>query len=254
MLENYAECAASEHITTTGFSFSRNHEIQTVVLCRNSLLRMGLKHLLTGTRFAVCETDFAIAALSQEVRSLTPELFLVDVSSCSEEELKTVSILKAHFPQARIIAFADTFDLGFVRLGLEAGVNGYCLFTSDREVLIKSLELAMLGEIILPTVLVQSAFQQLAPFLEQGAIGQSSEPKATSPAAHKLSPREAEILGCIMGGAPNKIIARQLDVTEATVKVHVKAILRKVGAANRTQAAMWATEHLGTGGKQVLHA
>jgi two-component system nitrate/nitrite response regulator NarL len=57
-----------------------------------------------------------------------------------------------------------------------------------------------------------------------------------------------------MGGAPNKIIARQLDVTEATVKVHVKAILRKVGAANRTQAAMWATEHLGTGGKQVLHA
>ena len=60
----------------------------------------------------------------------------------------------------------------------------------------------------------------------------------------KLSPREAEILGCLREGAPNKIIARKFDVTEATVKVHVKAILRKVGAANRTQAAMWASQRL----------
>ena len=49
---------------------------------------------------------------------------------------------------------------------------------------------------------------------------------------------------CLMQGAPNKIIARQLDVAEATVKVHVKAILRKIQVANRTQAAMWAVEHM----------
>ena len=62
-----------------------------------------------------------------------------------------------------------------------------------------------------------------------------------------LSNREAEILQCLMQGAPNKIIARQLDVAEATVKVHVKAILRKIQVANRTQAAMWAVEHLSSG-------
>jgi two-component system nitrate/nitrite response regulator NarL len=61
---------------------------------------------------------------------------------------------------------------------------------------------------------------------------------------HKLSNREAEILRCIMQGEPNKVIARKLEVTEATIKVHVKAILRKIGAANRTQAAMWANENL----------
>jgi two-component system nitrate/nitrite response regulator NarL len=64
------------------------------------------------------------------------------------------------------------------------------------------------------------------------------------PRVHKLSPREKVVLQSIMGGDANKVIARRLDVTEATVKVHVKAILRKVGAANRTQAAMWATGHL----------
>ena len=47
-----------------------------------------------------------------------------------------------------------------------------------------------------------------------------------------------------MEGTPNKLIARKLHVTEATVKVHVKAILRKIGATNRTQAAMWAIDHL----------
>ncbi|MBB4039962.1 two-component system nitrate/nitrite response regulator NarL [Microvirga flocculans] len=59
-----------------------------------------------------------------------------------------------------------------------------------------------------------------------------------------MSPREKEILQSLMGGDANKVIARKLDVTEATVKVHVKSILRKIGAANRTQAAMWANENL----------
>ena len=65
-----------------------------------------------------------------------------------------------------------------------------------------------------------------------------------------LSNREAEILHCLMQGAPNKIIARQLDVAEATVKVHVKAILRRISVANRTQAAMWAVEHLSPTGSE----
>ncbi len=47
-----------------------------------------------------------------------------------------------------------------------------------------------------------------------------------------------------MNGEPNKVIARQFDVTESTIKVHVKAILRKIGAANRTQAAMWAFDRM----------
>jgi two-component system nitrate/nitrite response regulator NarL len=55
-----------------------------------------------------------------------------------------------------------------------------------------------------------------------------------------LSLREIEILACLVSGQPNKIISRQLEISEATVKIHVKAILRKVGVQNRTQAAIWA--------------
>ncbi len=70
------------------------------------------------------------------------------------------------------------------------------------------------------------------------------EPKSSDPKARSLSARETEILSSLMEGTPNKLIARKLHVAEATVKDHVKAILRKIGAANRTQAAMWAKGHL----------
>jgi two-component system nitrate/nitrite response regulator NarL len=59
-----------------------------------------------------------------------------------------------------------------------------------------------------------------------------------------LSSREAQILHLITQGAANKVIARELGLAEATVKVDVKAILRKVKVSNRTQAAMWAQQHV----------
>jgi two-component system nitrate/nitrite response regulator NarL len=59
-----------------------------------------------------------------------------------------------------------------------------------------------------------------------------------------LSARETVILRCLMQGDSNKLIARRFDITEATVKVHVKAILRKIHAKNRTQAAIWAAANL----------
>ena len=61
--------------------------------------------------------------------------------------------------------------------------------------------------------------------------------------APQLSPRELAILRCLINGNSNKCIARKIDIAEGTVKVHVKAILRKIRAQNRTQAAIWATKH-----------
>jgi two-component system nitrate/nitrite response regulator NarL len=61
--------------------------------------------------------------------------------------------------------------------------------------------------------------------------------------APPLSPRELAILHCLISGHSNKSIARKIDIAEATVKVHVKAILRKIGVQNRTQAAIWGMKH-----------
>ena len=60
--------------------------------------------------------------------------------------------------------------------------------------------------------------------------------------ADSLSARENDILRCLVGGNSNKAIARQLEITESTVKVHMKSLLRKINATNRTQAAIWGME------------
>jgi two-component system nitrate/nitrite response regulator NarL len=124
-------------------------------------------------------------------------------------------------------------------------VDGFCERASAPEILIKSLELVMLGETVVPSAIMHLLLSGMIQCPEQPFQNNAvAEPKISNLRECNLSVREAEILGCLMHGSSNKIIARTLDITEATIKVHVKAILRKIGVANRTQAAMWGTQHL----------
>jgi two-component system nitrate/nitrite response regulator NarL len=131
-----------------------------------------------------------------------------------------------------------------VSAAVAAGVDSFCLTTRAQEILINVLELTMLGEQVLPGVVLQSLLDQAHPIPSSGQHAAPKERKNLDPQVSKLSPRERMILQSLMGGDANKVIARKLDVAEATIKVHIKSILRKIGAANRTQAAMWATENL----------
>ncbi|MBL0403815.1 response regulator transcription factor [Microvirga aerilata] len=160
--------------------------------------------------------------------------------------------MKERSPETRIVALADQFDLGFVRAAHAAGVTGFCLTASGPDVMIRSLELAMLGESVLPVAVLRSLIDAPPQKREQSLQENTTEPRLSDLKQCKLSAREAQILGCLTEGAPNKVIARKFDVTEATVKVHVKAILRKIGAANRTQAAMWASERLPQQGRPFI--
>jgi two-component system nitrate/nitrite response regulator NarL len=142
------------------------------------------------------------------------------------------------------VVLADRFDLEFVWSGHEAGVHGFCSAASDPAILIKALELVVLGESVLPFQVVRSILDAAPQNQGQPLQRKATEPQLSDLKECKLSERETQVLSYLRQGAPNKIIARQFDITEATIKVHVKAILRKIGAANRTQAAMWASQHL----------
>jgi two-component system, NarL family, nitrate/nitrite response regulator NarL len=221
-------------------------KVNTVLVCENALLRNGIQQILSGTPFFV--TDDGSVARPGQIRNLAqePALFIITVGQDLKRVLDTAQQAREQFPNARIVALADHFEPMDMLQGREAGIDGFCLTATSREVLIKSLELVMLGEAILPSKVVCSLLSEISVTPRQDV--QVYRPLVTSKlsnvGAHKLSARETEILSCLMDGAPNKVIARRLDVAEATIKVHVKAILRKIGAVNRTQAAMWATEHL----------
>ena len=219
-------------------------EFVTILICNNPLLSTGLEVLLANTRFAVSEGGSNELSPRRPHLYTQPDLFIVDASNSSENTLEIIRRLKVQQPDARVVMVASHFDVSFVRSGFDAGVDGFCLATGGREVLIKSLELVMMGEKFVPGTLVRSILSETALNVEPDQAEPMAEPLPHDPKMDRLSKREVEILRCLMRGHSNKVIARKLDITEATIKVHVKAILRKIGVANRTQAAMWATEHL----------
>jgi two-component system nitrate/nitrite response regulator NarL len=226
-------------------SRSLSPAIPTALICDNPLLRSGLLHILRVTLFAVAEAASVTGPKSLQYCALNTALVIIEASQNTGRVLEVIRQVREQSPETRIVALADQFDLSFVRTAHEAGVNGFCLTASGPEVLINSLELVMLGESILPVKAVRSLMERALPAGNQPVQGDCvAESKLSELTACKLSAREAEILGCLTKGEPNKVIARKLDITEATIKVHVKAILRKIGASNRTQAAMWASQRL----------
>ena len=219
--------------------------VATALICQSSLLRSGLQQILRGSVFVVAEADAATNSRMIQDAAPEPALVIIEANQDTSSMLEAVRAAKQQSPEVRVVVLTNQFDLGFVRIGHEAGVDGFCEGASAPEILIKSLELVMLGETVVPSAIMHLLLSGMIQSPEQPFQNNAvAEPKISNLRECNLSVREAQILGCLMHGSSNKIIARDLDITEATIKVHVKAILRKIGATNRTQAAMWASQRL----------
>jgi two-component system, NarL family, nitrate/nitrite response regulator NarL len=149
--------------------------------------------------------------------------------------------LKAQCPSAWVVILADHVEPDAVVRLYEVGLNGLGSPAMAGSSLIKALELVVAGETFVPAAVGLALLEQHSRRSMPDALAVRT---AGSGLAGRLSDREARILRCLMQGDSNKVIARRLGVAEATVKVHIKSILRKVRAGNRTQAAMWARQHL----------
>jgi two-component system nitrate/nitrite response regulator NarL len=238
--------------------------VTTILGCKNSMLREGLRHILSSTRFRLHPENLTRGEITLDQAALEgPILFIVDANLYPAGMAEGVWSLKQQYSQARIIVLSDSFNLEDMKSAFQSGADGYCLATTGCEALIKYLDLVMLGEVVFPSAAFLAAISphtekadlsKEAPIIKVSSLQIASAPEGHESPIRTLSSREAEILQCLMQGAPNKVIARKLDVAEATVKVHIKAILRKIRVANRTQAAMWAVNHLASGSADASYA
>ncbi|WP_317152440.1 response regulator transcription factor [Sphingopyxis indica] len=215
---------------------------QIALLGRNALIREGLRHILA-------KEDFDIAYSLEDPRHLIDagqggdgiEMIVLDQGSSAyvREDIRT---LQARYPDARLVLLAESFDFDNMVFAFRAGMHGYIVKDMPCERLVGSLRLVALGERVVPGELIDQL---------PGAPGAFAAASAASEEiCEMLSDREVEILRCLVVGYPNKLISRRLDISEATVKVHVKAILRKLKVQNRTQAAIYALHH-GIDGNQA---
>jgi two-component system nitrate/nitrite response regulator NarL len=206
--------------------------VTTLVVDASRLFREGLRQLLSGTQFQIGQESATLAEAVLHIENgFHPNLLLTEFEGAAEH-LDILRWLRDACPGAKIIVLTSTLRPRSLAQALDVGVDGYLLKNISLEGLTQSLRLVMLGEKVFPT--------QLAGLLAE-ATSRPERPifyQAARPSG--LSEREAAILRCLVFGYPNKVIAGQLQMTEASVKVHLKAVLRKIHVSNRTQAAIWA--------------
>jgi two-component system, NarL family, nitrate/nitrite response regulator NarL len=121
-----------------------------------------------------------------------------------------------------------------------------CIFNpASRDALIKVLELVFLDQhVFVYASSITTTTKEDVEFIDPARGSQSDDPSRLGINGRGLSPRETQVLACLAQGNSNKIIARLHNLSEATVKVHLKAILRKLNVQNRTQAAIWARSNM----------
>lgn len=197
----------------------------------SGLFRRGLNSFLDDSPFTVASEHDTVAECIQETRDSHPDVVIYISNGVVNDTVESVEAVTSEYPDVRVLVLAA--DLSLEELGecLRAGTTGYLLSTISKKALRHSLTLLMLGEMVFPSALA-TALPQCA----------AKRPKISARLRGTLTPRELDILRCLTEGASNKLIARDLGITESTVKIHMKSLIRKIGAQNRTQAALWAIE------------
>ena len=223
-----------------------------LIVASRRWFREGLKGLLQTSDIRslldAATLDECLASLRAEDR---PDVAIVSLEGDAERLLKdfeTISQWRERLPQTRWVVLCSTLKPSTLLAALQARVDGLFHVDISEDVLRRAVELILLGQVLFPSELSQLLLGALRPAmadLPAAAPAKSAEMSLPdsldgAPEHVPLSPREHQILQCLVAGHPNKVIARELDIAEATVKVHIKGLLRKVKASNRTQAAIWA--------------
>jgi two-component system, NarL family, nitrate/nitrite response regulator NarL len=209
----------------------------TSIVVRSPILREGLSKLLSDAGVSAhCENPSRdVASIIKAVRSRDADIVILDGSLCETPSQLVVSLRQA-IAEVRIVIITASVN----RIADEsiAAADGILSSETSSEEMMLSLRLIKLGGRVVPPDLLTRLL-----VVKPGARSdtpQSWQDRDLAATEQQPSPRETEILHYLTEGCSNKTIARQLGIAEATVKVHVKGLLRRIRVANRTQAAIWA--------------
>ncbi|HYA36891.1 MAG TPA: response regulator [Candidatus Methylomirabilis sp.] len=210
--------------------------MRVLLIDDHALVRKGLEELLRSRGVDVVASVGTGDEGIKQALALTPDITLLDVKMPGMSGIETLEKLRASGVTTPILMLTMSRDDSDLRAALRGGAEGYLLKDMNPEDLVPALEAALRGD----NVVAKEMVGTLARIVQ----GQTNEPPRRSVAPlSELTPREMEILSHVAEGQSNKMIARALNITDGTVKLHVKAILRKLGVHSRVEAAVIAVEH-----------
>ena len=228
--------------------------IRVLIVDDQTLVREGFRKLLElESGFEVVDTasngEAAIAATERlYAQNMPPDVMLMDIRMPRMDGIAATRSIKARWPNARIVILTTFDDIELIREGLQAGALGYLLKDVTSEQLASTIRAAAHGEALLQPEIASKVFNSLMPPppAKTPTTVASTANDATGSMAYieSLTEREREILTLVARGASNRQVSETLFITEGTVKNHMSNILSKLGLRDRTQAALYAKEHL----------
>jgi DNA-binding NarL/FixJ family response regulator len=210
--------------------------IRVLIADDHGVVRDGLGRLVEGL------PDMELVGLASDgeeavelAREAQPDVVLMDLDMPRLDGIEATRRLLTDNPKTAVLVLTSFSDRPRIMGALEAGASGYLLKDVEADEVAEGIRAAARGE------------SPLDPRAARTVLTARAEPDPLE----ELSAREREVLGLLLEGLPNKLIARRLEITEKTVKSHLTRIFREIGVTDRTQAALWAERHgLGPGAPQ----
>ncbi len=210
-------------------------KLRVLLVDDHQLFRSGVRGLLAR------QTDIEVVGEAadgldgvQQARQLRPDIVLLDLHMPGVSGREAVRTLSEDLPATKVLMLTVSEDAEDLLDTLHAGAAGYLLKNIDAEYFVDAIRRAAAGD----SVVSPEMTGKLVAGLKRGGAMASTVVEKDA-----LSPREREILAALASGASNKELAREFDLAESTVKIHVQNILRKLKLNSRVQAAVYAVEH-----------
>jgi DNA-binding NarL/FixJ family response regulator len=196
----------------------------------HTLFRSGMKFLLADLDASVRFLEAGDCAEALAHRNAPIDLILLDLTMPGASGEAAIREIRQAFEQPTLVVVSSELAPQLVRAAIDAGASGFIPKTSTHAVLMGALRLILAGGVYLPPhVLRDRDFPTPSPVAEPAS-------PAAPPRIEGLSQRQTEVLLRAVLGKSNKLIARELDVSEGTVKAHLSAAFRALGVGNRTEA------------------
>ncbi len=210
--------------------------LRVLLIDDHTLFRVGLEALLESRGIEVVASVGSGQECLRLVEELNPDIILLDMRMPGIDGLGVLKLLRQNKLSLSIVMLTTSTEESDLLESLREGAQGYLLKDMEPDELVLALRDIVSGKTVVAP--------DLAPILAravQGSVSEKKEPVSTP--FSDLTPRETEILGLLAEGQSNKAIARNLGISDGTVKLHVKAILRKLQVHSRVEAAVMAVEY-----------
>lgn len=208
--------------------------IRVLLVDDHSLFRSGIRSLLQrhADFLVVGEAADGVEGIKR-AQQLKPDVVLLDLNMPGMSGVETLQLMQQDCPETAIIMLTVSEESQDLALAMRAGARGYLIKNIETDYLLRAIRRAAEGHTVVAEALTGKLVAQLN---EPAKAGQPESELA------RLTAREKDILACLARGESNKLIARQLELAESTVKIHVQNVLRKLKLTSRVQAAVFAVE------------